>query len=272
MNDIELLAGDDIVAYLRFPHRVSKVTQVVVSEGEISCIVDMYPFTLKAPSMALFLPGQVVESFELSEAFNGVCIAVTRKFTDSLNLPVTFNEWLSLHANHFYPLTDEVLEAFMSCYKQVHDVLRQEKHPYREQIIWHLFSAYYYGLGYYVHHAQQQKPAMTNKQTLCERYIELVAKNFKQHRDIGFYANNLCVTKKYLSALLKGETGMTALEWIERYVVLYAKSCLTSTAMSIQEISDELSFSSQSLFGKYFKRVEGVSPKTYRQNCRTQIK
>ena len=57
---------------------------------------------------------------------------------------------------------------------------------------------------------------------------------------------------------------MTALEWIERYVVLYAKSCLSSTAMTIQQISDELDFPSQSVFGKYFKRVEGVSPKAYR--------
>jgi AraC-like DNA-binding protein len=74
------------------------------------------------------------------------------------------------------------------------------------------------------------------------------------------------MTNKYLSALLKQETGMTALEWIEKYVVLYAKSCLSSTTMTVQEISDELDFPSQSVFGKYFKRVEGVSPKAYRQS------
>jgi AraC-like DNA-binding protein len=66
--------------------------------------------------------------------------------------------------------------------------------------------------------------------------------------------------------MLKQETGMTALDWIERHVVLYAKSCLSSTSMTIQQISDELDFPSQSVFGKYFKRVEGVSPKTYRQS------
>jgi AraC-like DNA-binding protein len=95
--------------------------------------------------------------------------------------------------------------------------------------------------------------------------MSLVSEHFKTEREIEFYANKLCVSKKYLSSLLKQETGMTALEWIERYVVLYAKSCLTSTTMTIQQISDELEFSSQSVFGKYFKRVEGVSPKAYRQ-------
>jgi AraC-like DNA-binding protein len=58
------------------------------------------------------------------------------------------------------------------------------------------------------------------------------------------------------------------MEWIERYVVLYAKSCLSSTTMSVQQISDELDFPSQSVFGKYFKRVEGLSPKAYRQSLK----
>ena len=144
--------------------------------------------------------------------------------------------------------------------------MNQEGQPYKEEIIRHLFSAYYYGLGYYVHSSQRQKSVMTGQQEVCEKFINLAAKHFKEHRDIGFYADKLCMTNKYLSSLLKQETGMTALEWIERYVVLYAKSCLSSTTMTVQEISDELDFPSQSVFGKYFKRVEGMSPKAYRQS------
>ena len=100
--------------------------------------------------------------------------------------------------------------------------------------------------------------------------MALVAENFKTQRDIGFYADILCVTSKYLSTMLKQETGMTALDWIENHVVLYAKNCLSSTSMTIQEISDELDFPSQSVFGKYFKRVEGMSPKAYRQSLKSE--
>ena len=117
-----------------------------------------------------------------------------------------------------------------------------------------------------MHGLQSQPSAMTPQQEKCERFMSLVAENFKTQRDIGFYADKLCVTSKYLSTMLKQETGMTALDWIERHVVLYAKSCLSSTSMTIQEISDELDFPSQSVFGKYFKRVEGMSPKAYRQS------
>lgn len=264
--DIELIDNDSLINGHRFPYKFNKVTQVVIAAGEISCIVDFYSYTLKAPSMAIFFPGQVIESIEASDDFWGFGMATPEEFTDSLNLPVSFQERLSMKSKHFYTLNTEGLEAFLNCYKMVKSIMSQEGHPYKEEIIRHLFSAYYYGLGYYVHNSAQQKSVMTCQQEVCENFISLASENFKEHRDIGYYADKLCITKKYLSALLKQETGMTALEWIERFVVLYAKGCLTSTNMTVQEISDELDFPSQSVFGKYFKRVEGMSPKAFRQS------
>lgn len=270
MKDLELLDNDAILSGLRFPYKVNKVIQVVIAAGELSCIVDFYSYTLKAPSMAIFFPGQVIESLEASDGFKGFGMATTEAFTDSLNLPVSFQERLSYKSNHFYALNQEGLNAFTNCYGMVESIMNQDGHPYKEEIIRHLFSAYYYGLGYYVHNVDQQKSVMTGQQEVCEKFISLASEHFKKHRDISFYADKLCMTNKYLSALLKQETGMTALEWIERFVVLYAKGCLSSTTMTIQEISDELDFPSQSVFGKYFKRVEGLSPKAYRQSLEIQ--
>lgn len=271
--DIGLLDTESILTGMRFPYKVNKVTQVVIAAGEISCIVDFYSYSLKAPSMAIFFPGQVIESIETSDDFSGFGMVTSEAFTDSLNLPVSFQERLSIKSQHFYNLNQEGLNAFSNCYSMVKNIMGQDGHPYKEEIIRHLFSAFYYGLGYYVHNAQQQKSMMTGQQEICERFLSLASEHFKEHRDIGFYADKLCMTNKYLSALLKQETGMTALEWIERFVVLYAKGCLSSTTMTVQEISDELDFPSQSVFGKYFKRVEGMSPKAYRQsmNLKQQV-
>lgn len=241
LQDIELLESVSILKGLRFPHKIKKVTQIVITSGQFSCLVDFRMWSLKAPAVALFLPGQVVESIELDEDFSGFGMVMNPEFTDSLNLPVSLQERLFIKDTQFYSVS-------------------------REEIIRHLFSAHYYGLGYYMHGLQSQPSTMTAQQEKCEKFMALVAENFKTQRDIGFYADKLCVTSKYLSTMLKQETGMTALDWIEKHVVLYAKSCLSSTSMTIQEISDELDFPSQSVFGKYFKRVEGMSPKAYRQS------
>ncbi|MBQ2979342.1 MAG: helix-turn-helix transcriptional regulator [Bacteroidaceae bacterium] len=262
--DIELLADARVICNLCFPYRIEKVTQVVVTKGEFSCMADFRCYSLKAPAIAMFLPGQVVESLVVDDEFAGFGLVMGEEFTNSMDLPVSLQERLFIKTTQFYAVTEEVLEALLLCYKQVTSVMQQPNHPYKEEIVKHLFSAYYYGLGYYLHGFQNNAVAMSLQQETCDRFVSLVSCHFREHRDIGFYAGRLCVSNKYLSSLLKQETGMTALEWIEKYVVLYAKSCLSSTAMTIQQISDELHFSTQSIFGKYFKRVEGISPKAYR--------
>ena len=266
LEEIELLDSGSILKGLRFPHKIKNVTQIVITAGQFSCLVDFRMWSLKAPAVALFLPGQVVESIELDEDFAGFGMVVSQNFTDSLNLPVSLQERLFIKDTQFYSVSPEVIDVLTSVYRQMSSLMKQPDNPYREEIVKHLFSAHYYGLGYYMHGLHSQPSAMTVQQEKCERFMVLVAENFKTQRDIGFYADKLCVTSKYLSTMLKQETGMTALDWIEKHVVLYAKSCLSSTSMTIQEISDDLDFPSQSVFGKYFKRVEGMSPKAYRQS------
>jgi AraC-like DNA-binding protein len=264
IESIRLLENETIIKGLRFPHKIDQVTQVIITAGKFSCLVNFRHYTLEAPAMAIFLPGQVIERLEIDESFAGVGMIMSSEFTDSMNLPVSLKERLFIKNTQFYSISKEVIDAYMTCYRQVAGIIKQEDNPYREQIIKHLFSAYYYGLGYYVHSTPKESTTMTAQEQVCDKFINLVSNNFKQERDIGFYANKLCISNKYLSTLLKQHTGMTALEWIERYVVLYAKSCLSSTSMNIQQISDELLFPSQSVFGKYFKRVEGISPRAYR--------
>lgn len=266
LEDIELLKSESILDGLRFPHKIKKVTQIVITSGQFSCLVDFRSWSLKAPAVALFLPGQVVESIDLDDDFEGFGMVMSKDFTDSLNLPISLQERLFIKDTQFYSVSEDVIDVLSSFYRQVASLMKQHDNPYMEDIAKHLFSAYYYGLGYYMHGLQSQPSLMTSQQEKCERFMALVAEHFKSEREVGFYADKLCVSSKYLSTLLKQETGMTAFDWIERHVVLYAKSCLSSTSMTIQQISDELDFPSQSVFGKYFKRVEGVSPKKYRQS------
>jgi AraC-like DNA-binding protein len=82
--------------------------------------------------------------------------------------------------------------------------------------------------------------------------MNLVKENFKEQREVGFYANKLCLTPKYLSKVIRDSSGSSAGEWIDNYVALEAKALLKSTNMTIQQISEELNFPSQSFFGKYF--------------------
>jgi transcriptional regulator, araC family len=94
----------------------------------------------------------------------------------------------------------------------------------------------------------------------------LVEKNFKKYRQLNFYADKLCITAKYLSTTVKNNSGISASEWIKRYVILEAQRLLKNSSMTIQQISNELNFPSQTFFSKYFKHQIGLSPKEYRKS------
>ena len=119
LQDIELLERGNILKGLRFPHKIEKVTQIVITAGQFSCLVDFRMWSLKAPGVALFLPGQVVESIELDEDFAGFGMAMNPEFTDSLNLPVSLQERLFIKDTQFYCVSEEVLDTLSAVYRQV---------------------------------------------------------------------------------------------------------------------------------------------------------
>ena len=168
LQDIELLENGSILKGLRFPHKIKKVTQIVITAGQFSCLVDFRMWSLKAPAVALFLPGQVVESIDLDEDFSGFGMVVSQNFTDSLNLPVSLQERLFIKDTQFYSVSPEVIDVLTSVYRQVSSLMKQPDNPYREEIVKHLFSAHYYGLGYYMHGLHSQPSAMTVQQEKCE--------------------------------------------------------------------------------------------------------
>jgi AraC-like DNA-binding protein len=105
---------------------------------------------------------------------------------------------------------------------------------------------------------------------LTTTFIKLVEMNYTEHRELDFYAEQLNITNKHLSRVVKQTSGKSAMEWIEKHVILDAVSQLLSSNVSVKEIAYRLNFPSQYCFGKYFYRVVGVSPSAYREQHRTQ--
>jgi AraC-like DNA-binding protein len=88
----------------------------------------------------------------------------------------------------------------------------------------------------------------------------------RKYRNVGFYADKLCLTPKYLSKLIKTTSGKSAPEWIDSYVILEAKNLLKYSDIAIKEIVYRLNFPNQSVFYKFFKARTGMTPSEYRNS------
>lgn len=98
---------------------------------------------------------------------------------------------------------------------------------------------------------------------IFNKFIAYVKRYCPTEQCVGFYADKLCLTPKYLSKTIKDISGKTAGSWIDEFVLLEAKILLEHTNLTIQEVSVRMNFADQSSFGKFFKKKVGLSPKLY---------
>ena len=98
------------------------------------------------------------------------------------------------------------------------------------------------------------------------RLLQYIDQYYTQERGVEFYADKLCLSPKYLSALCKSICGYTVQELVFKAILRKSISLLKSTQRSIQEIADELNFPNASYFGTFFRKQTGMSPQRYRRD------
>lgn len=100
--------------------------------------------------------------------------------------------------------------------------------------------------------------------SLWWRFIEMVSQKYKEEHNVAYYAEQLCVSTKYLTQIVRRIASTTPKSIINRRIAGESAYLLARTKDSIQEISLRLGFSDQSYFGRFFKRTFGLSPHSFR--------
>jgi AraC-like DNA-binding protein len=137
---------------------------------------------------------------------------------------------------------------------------------YQENVLQHIFAGFTYEISsLYKKQESIEEVRGTRQEDLTFRFLRLLPKYFKLHRSVHSYAAMLNISPKYLSKTVKEVTGKTAGDFIHEMVILEAKILLDNLELTIAQIAEELHFSDQFFFSKYFKMQSGMSPSQYRK-------
>lgn len=98
------------------------------------------------------------------------------------------------------------------------------------------------------------------------KVIQYVRENTNKHITVTDIADHVGFTRSYLSRKVKKELGMELRVFIMRCKLEESKDLLAFSKKSISEISNYLSFSSQSHFQKVFKEQYGLTPNAFRKS------
>jgi AraC-like DNA-binding protein len=266
-DDFMLLEDITLLPDFKYPFRVDMTTLIICTRGTTRGGINMKPYVTEAPCIVILLAGQILQYDYISEDYAGYAIVMSKQFGDSLFSGMKERRDLALRVseNPHVSLDEENARMFVRYYHMFKRLLEMTDNPYRIEMVKHLTLVFFYLSGYRLLQIPEPAPASPRKR-LAEKFLNLVFIHYRERRQVGFYSEKLNISPKYLSQIIKASTGKSANEWIDEHVMLEAKALLKSTNMTIQQISDGLNFTSQSFFGKYFKRCEGISPKEYRDS------
>lgn len=247
------------------PFRIDMTMAIIYEQGSADLKINMRDYHIEAPAVLLVLNDQIYQSAGHSEDLRSKVILMSRSFSDSLfaNSGEILPLKSSIMKNPVMKIENEE-NVFGQFFQLLQNIAASPRQEFKIESARHLTLSMFYGYSHLKHEVNEVKSTNSRQEEIFTKFTELLERHHKKEREIAFYADKMCMTSKHLSQVIKDYTGKTALGIIEEYVISEAKSMLLSTTMSIQQISDELKFPSQSVFGKYFKRVAGISPSEYR--------
>lgn len=254
-----------------YPFRSDHFAFLIINKGGFRVKLNLMEFEVAQGDILMLQPLTVREFLSLSSDCEVTTVLFSSDFLSASGIQrknVEAIEFLSSNVNPLLSTTiDEmsVINNMLNLVKLKTDSNNQQ--IYQENVLRHLFSGFIYEISsLYIKQDSSQKVKGTRKEDLYHRFLRLLPKYFKLHRSVEAYANFLNVTPKYLSRIVKEISGKTAGDCIHETVLLESKILLNDLDLTISQIAEELNFSDQFQFSKYFKSYAGLNPSDYRKS------
>ena len=238
----------------RFPMKLPMSCLLIVENGEVKISVNCQVLRVVAGGCALIGADAMVEHVAMGDDTRVILVLFSNSMTSLPQHGQQVAAW-KMRAEH--------MTMLKQVYRMMRTILLDSAFvPNREENVASCLNFMVSIIGQAEDRDPDVKPSRQDE--IVARFLQCVHENYREHRDVGFYAAQLGLSLKYMSHVIYEKTGRHPSRWIKDYVILEAKSMLRSGRYSIQRIADELHFPNQSFFGKYFKEAVGVSPKKWK--------
>lgn len=119
----------------------------------------------------------------------------------------------------------------------------------------------------HVHDAKSQPGVSRPIQECCE----YISAHWTDDLSVQKIASQVGYTEYYLTRKFQKEMGIRLGDYIKESRLEYAKVCLLSTSMSIEEISEMLQFNSRNQFTRVFRDKTSITPTEFRTRKPTEL-
>ena len=249
------------------PELGSHFTHAFCEAGQCEVTFNGQTFTLGEGGCMIIIANRLVSRVVPSVDFKVKVIYVDESFLQACTPHSNYGTrgGLSLYVNPIMRLTDEEREI---CRRGFENVFYRMEHPHRffhgDEMMAALQQLF---IDFFECHARIEGDAEITTQAaqVMQRFVALLENgDYRKNREVGYYADKLCVTPKYLSEVCKKVSGFSANSWINRYAAIELVHLLKDKSLSLTDIAYMFDFSSPSHFSRFVQNNLGQKPSAFR--------
>ena len=243
---------------------------VICTNGKVQARLNGIQMELHKNQVAIVPQNVTATDVMVSPDFNLKAMFLTNRILQSF-LHEKMNVWndmMYVHRNHIVTMDEDEILFYTHFYDMLTLAIeRGKENPYHTEIIQALLRSAILGLcGAMKWMLSSDHHETHTADTHFQRFLDLLHSTDVKHRTVEAYANDLCISPKYLTAICKKHSGRTANEWITEHVLEDIRYYLKQTDLSMKQICNQLGFPNPSFFGKYVKDHFGMTPMEFRNN------
>ena len=268
-NDLILFEDITKVPLPNSPSRMKALFLALCTSGHAQYTVDTKMHEVSAGDVIIISEEQVVADYKLSDNCKGIALIMSYNFFQNIVSGIHELSPLFLFArtHPVFHLDDNQTKALENDIEHIKEKIADVGHRFRRELVVTMLKALIIDMSNIIYQFQQVGDEMqTRAEVIFRDFIQTVEKNYRTERRVSWYAQQLCITSKYLSETVRTVSRRTPSDWIDSYVTRELRVMLRNSTMSIKQIADELNFANQSFMGKYFKEHVGMSPSQFRKS------
>jgi len=242
---------------------------VLSGSGMVEINDEKYPIGKHHIMLLSF--GHVFKIDALSADFTCISLYIEKDYVaemfsiDMLYKRVKYN--VKMYKNPLLHLSTLDFKILFNRIQLIKQISLQTNHIYYREMLLNALRIYFLDLSNYIESQQADvlDDAPTREEVYFQQFLTLILKHYKSEHLVQFYADKIAISAHYLTQIVKKLTGQTVSDFVFDLLYSEARQLLKQPDISIQQIADQLSFSDQSAFGKFFKRKAGISPSAFRK-------
>ena len=262
--------GTKVNSTLNKPGKLNAMAIIICSKGEMEVTCNFRKFAMTENTVFISQAHNTL-SLSVTENFDGYIMATEEQglseySIDPKSLPEVFDK---LYDFPMIRLQKEECTKICKAMEMISEYIKdRSESPFKPGILKSSLSTLAYVIAdtLYPHlpSIEYELRSIKREKEHFNRFMKLLSENYLKEREVGWYADKMSLTSRYLTTTIRKVSGHTVSDWITRFVIKDAKYLLKHSEMTVQQVAYELNFPNQSFFGKFFKKHTGMSPGTYR--------